>query len=163
MKIIIICAIGKNNELGRNNNLIWHLPNDLKFFKKTTTGKTIIMGRRTFESLPHMLPNRRHIVLSSSEDFPKDVTVYKSLKELLESLKETEEEIFIIGGASIYNSFIDYTDKMYLTEIDAECKDADVFFPSFNEEEWNQELLGENEDEGIHYKHVLYKRKNDSM
>ena len=115
MSFSIIAAIGKNNELGKDNNLIWHLPNDLKFFKETTTGKTIIMGRRTFESLPRMLPNRHHIVLSSSEDFPEEVTVYKTLEELLEDLKDKDEEMFIIGGASIYKTFIDYCDKMYLT------------------------------------------------
>jgi dihydrofolate reductase len=160
MSYSIIAAIGKNNELGKDNNLIWHLPNDLKFFRKVTSGKTIIMGRKTFESLPHMLPNRKHIVLSSSEDFPEEVTVYKDFKELLESLKDTKEEIFIIGGSSIYKLFIDYADNMYLTLIDAECKDADAYFPSFNENDWNQELLAENEDEGIKYKHVLYRRKN---
>ena len=160
MSFSIIAAIGKNNELGKDNNLIWHLPNDLKFFKETTTGKTIIMGRRTFESLPRMLPNRRHIVLSSSEDFPDEVTVYKTLEELLEDLKDKDEEMFIIGGASIYKTFIDYCDKMYLTIIDAECKEADAYFPTFNESDWDKELLKENEDNGIKYKHVLYKRKN---
>ena len=159
MSYSIIAAIGKNNELGKDNNLIWHLPNDLKFFKSTTTGKTIIMGRRTFESLPRMLPNRKHIVLSSSDNFPKEVTVYKTLEELLNDLKDREEEFFIIGGASIYKSFIEYSDKMYLTLVDAECKEADAYFPQFDENDWNQELLAENEDEGIKYKHVLYKKK----
>ncbi len=159
MSYSLIAAIGKNNELGKDNSLIWHLPNDLKFFKSVTTGKTIIMGRRTFESLPHMLPNRRHIVLSSSTDFPEEVTVYKDLNDLLLDLKDTKEEVFVIGGASIYKLFIDYADNMYLTLIDAECKEADAYFPTFNEEEWNQELLDENEDNGIKYKHVLYKRK----
>ena len=160
MSFSIIAAIGKNNELGKDNNLIWHLPNDLKFFKETTTGKTIIMGRRTFESLPRMLPNRHHIVLSSSEDFPEEVTVYKTLEELLEDLKDKDEEMFIIGGASIYKTFIDYCDKMYLTLIDAECKEADAYFPPFDESDWDKELLKENEDNGIKYKHILYKRKN---
>ena len=159
MSYSIIAAIGKNNELGKDNKLIWHLPNDLKFFKKVTSGKTIIMGRRTFESLPRMLPNRKHIVLSSSEEFPEEVTVYKDFKELLESLKDTQEEIFIIGGSSIYKLFIDYADNMYLTLIDAECKEADAYFPTFDKSDWNQELLAENEDEGIKYKHVLYRRK----
>ena len=159
MNFSIIAAIGKNNELGKDNDLIWHLPNDLKFFKETTTGKTIIMGRRTFESLPRMLPNRHHIVLSSSTDFPDEVEVFSSLEELLKKYKESNEEIFIIGGASIYKLFLDYSNKMYLTEIDASCEDATAFFPKFEYDEWNREILKENEDDGIKYKHVLYTRK----
>ena len=106
MSYSIIAAVGKNRELGKDNHLIWHLPNDLKFFKRTTSGKTIIMGRRTFESLPKMLPNRKHIVLSSSSDFPEEVEVYNELKELLDAYKDTDEELFVIGGASIYRLFI---------------------------------------------------------
>lgn len=158
MSYTIIAAIGKNNELGRNNELIWHLPNDLKFFKETTTGHTIIMGRKTLESLPKLLPNRHHIVLSSKEDFEESIERYKTLKELLESLKNREEEMFVIGGASIYKEFIDIADKMYLTEIDSECKDADAYFPEFNESDWDRTIIKENEDNGITYKHVLYKR-----
>lgn len=158
MSYSIIAAVGKNNELGKDNGLIWHLPNDLKFFKSVTSGKTIIMGRKTFESLPRMLPNRHHIVLSSSNDFPEGVEVYNDLQTLLESLKGREEEIFIIGGASIYRLFIDYADNMYLTHVDAECPDADAYFPTFNTEDWDQEQLGENEDNGIKYRHVLYRR-----
>lgn len=158
MSYTIIAAIGKNNELGRNNELIWHLPNDLKFFKETTTGHTIIMGRKTLESLPKLLPNRHHIVLSSKEEFEEAIEHYKTLKELLESLKEREEEMFIIGGASIYKEFIDIADKMYLTEIDSECKDADAYFPTFDKSKWERTIIKENEDNGISYKHVLYKR-----
>lgn len=159
MSYSIIAAIGKNNELGKDNDLIWRLKNDLKFFREVTTGHTIIMGRKTFESLPKMLPNRKHIVLSSGEDFPSEVEVYKELKDLLESLKNSEEEIFIIGGGSIYKLFIDYADKLYLTEIDASYKDADTYFPTFDKENYDREVLKENEENGISYKHVLYKRK----
>ena len=158
MSYSIIAAVGKNRELGKDNHLIWHLPNDLKFFKETTTGKTIIMGRRTFESLPKMLPNRKHIVLSSSSDFPEEVEVYNELKELLDAYKDTDEELFVIGGASIYRLFIDIADKMYLTEVNAECSDADAYFPEFNQSDFDREVLKENEDEGIQCKHVLYKR-----
>ena len=158
MSFSIIAAIGKNNELGKNNGLIWHIPGDLKFFKETTTGKTIIMGRRTFESLPRMLPNRHHIVLSSSNDFPSEVSVYKDIKDLLNDYKDSPEELFIIGGASIYKLFLDYSDKLYLTEIEASDSEADAYFPVFNKEDYEQETLGENEDDGIKYKHVLYRR-----
>ena len=156
MSYSIIAAIGENNELGKDNGLIWHLPNDLKFFKRTTSGKTVIMGRKTFESLPKMLPNRKHVVLSSSESFPDEVTVYKNLRDLLDYYKDTPEELFVIGGASIYKLFMDYVDKMYLTEIEAECKEADAYFPEFDKEEWDQALLDTEKENDIQYKHVLY-------
>ena len=159
MSYTIIAAIGKNRELGKDNNLIWHLPGDLKFFKETTTGHSIIMGRKTLESLPKLLPNRHHIVLSSSNDFTSEIEHYKTLKELLNNLKDKNEEFFVIGGASIYKEFIDIVDKMYLTEIEAECNDADAYFPEFNKNEWNREVLKESTDNNIPYKHVLYKKK----
>ena len=151
MSFSIIAAIGKNNELGKDNNLIWHLPNDLKFFKETTTGKTIIMGRRTFESLPKMLPGRRHIVLSKSDDFNDEVLVFHNLEDLLKYFEDSKEELFVIGGASIYKSFLDYADKLYLTEIEASCKEADAYFPDFNKEDFDREVLKENSDNGINY------------
>ena len=156
MSYSIIAAIGKNGELGKDNDLIWHLPNDLKFFKKITSNHTIIMGRNTFESLPRMLPNRKHIVLTSRDGLPNEVEVYKELKQMLETYKNTTEEIFIIGGASIYAQFLDYSDKLYLTEIEAEEKNASVYFPKFDERKYNREILAENSDDGISYKHVLY-------
>ena len=159
MSYSIIAAVGKNNELGVNNSLIWHLSGDLKFFKSVTSGKTIIMGRRTFESLPRMLPNRKHIVLSSSNEFPEGVIVYNNLEDLLNDYNDSNEEIFIIGGASIYKLFIDKSDKLYLTKINESYDNADAYFPSFNENDFDEEILGENEDNNIQYKHVLYKRK----
>ena len=158
MSYSIIAAVGKNNELGKDNHLIWYLPNDLKFFKETTMNKSIIMGRNTFQSLPRLLPNRHHIVLSSSTNFPEEVEVYRNLIELLSAYEDCPEELFVIGGASIYRQFIDYSDKLYLTEVDAECKDADVFFPTFDKMNYDREVLKENSDNGIAYKHVLYRR-----
>ena len=158
MSFSIIAAIGKNNELGKDNALIWHLPGDLKFFKETTTGKTIIMGRRTFESLPRMLPNRHHIVISSSNNFPEEVSVYNTIDDLLKDYKDSNEELFVIGGASIYKAFLDLSNKLYLTEIDAEDKNADAYFPTFDKSLYDMEVLKENEDEGIKYRHVLYKK-----
>ncbi len=155
----IIAAIGKNNELGKDNGLIWHLPNDLKFFKEKTMNKKMIMGSTTFYSLGRILPHRHHIVLDFKNDYPEEVEVFNSMEDLLKKYKDVEEEIFIIGGASIYRQFVDLSDRMYLTEIDAECKDASVYFPTFNKEEWDKEILAENHDGDITYKHVLYKRK----
>lgn len=158
MSFSIIAAIGKNNELGKDNNLIWHLPNDLKFFKEVTSNHTIVMGRKTFESLPRMLPNRHHIVLSSSNNFPSEVEVFNDLESLINEYKDSSEEIFIIGGASVYSLFLKYCDKLYLTMIDSECEDADAYFPLFDSDEYECELLKENEDNGIFYKHVLFKK-----
>ena len=159
MSYSIIAAIGKNRELGKNNDLIWSLPGDLKFFRNVTSGHTIIMGRNTFDSLPRMLPNRKHIVLTSRTGLPSEVEVYKELKNILEKYKDSSEEIFIIGGSSIYELFLEYCDKLYLTEIDAMDESASVYFPYFDKNLYEKDILGENEDNGISYKHVLYSKK----
>lgn len=155
--IALIAAIGKNNELGKNNNLIWHLPNDLKFFKEVTMGKNVVMGFNTYNSLPRKLVGRTMIVLTSKNINDKEIIVYNDLNKLLEDYKN--KEIFIIGGASLYKIFIDKVDTMYLTEIDASDDKADVYFPKFNKDDWNREVLKENSDNGINYKHILYRRK----
>ena len=159
MNINIIAAIGKNNELGKNNDLVWRLKGDMKFFRDITIGHSIVMGRKTFESLPKMLPERKHIVISTSEIKNDKIELYKSIKDFLIKYQNIDEDVFIIGGASIYREFIDLTNKMYLTEIDASDKDADVYFPTFNKEEWDREELASNQEKSINYKHVLYKRK----
>ena len=159
MSYSIIAAIGKNRELGKNNDLIWNLPGDLKFFRNVTSGHTIIMGRNTFDSLPRMLPNRKHIVLTSRSGLPSEVEVYKELKSILEKYKDSSEEIFIIGGSSIYELFLEYCDKLYLTEIDASEETASVYFPAFDKNLYEKDILGENEENGISYKHVLYSKK----
>lgn len=158
MSYTIIAAVGKNRELGRNNDLIWHLKEDMKFFKEKTTNHKIIMGRKTLESLPKLLPNRHHIVLTSSGLDNPNIETYKSMKKLLENTKDLNEEIFIIGGASIYKEFIDIADKMYLTEIDEECNDATVYFPYFDKKEWTREIISDIKEDNISYKHILYKR-----
>ena len=156
----IIAAIGANFELGEKNKLIWHLPGDLNFFKEITMGKNIVMGSKTFYSLPKLLPGRKHIVLTSKNIDIPDVSVIHSREELLNYLKDLKEEIMIIGGASIYRQFIDYADKMYLTHIDATRDAADAYFSRFNQNEWNSEILKTGEDNGITYRHVLYRRKH---
>ena len=157
--LTIIAAIGKNNELGYKNDLIWHLPDDLKFFREKTTGKTIVMGYNTFLSLPKLLPNRKHIVLSSDKLDIKDVTSFTNLEDLIKFIKEIDEEVFIIGGASLYKQFIDLVDKMYLTEVESEFKEADVYFPEFNKDEWERIELLENENNNIRFKHIEYRKK----
>ena len=156
MKIKMIAAIGQNNELGKNNDLIWYLPNDLKFFKETTIGKTVLMGKNTFYSLPKVLPNRKNIVITDTYIDNAYIEQY-TLDEFYEKYKDSDEEIFIIGGASMYNHFIDKALELYLTEIEA-SSEADVFFPTFDKSNYDKELLKENSDNGINYKHVLYKK-----
>lgn len=159
MNINLIAAIGKNYELGMNNDLIWKLKEDLKFFKETTMGHPIVMGRKTFESLPKVLPGRKNIVISTNEINNDKIEVYKSIREFLIEYQNSNEDIFIIGGASIYNSFVELASNMYLTEIEAEEKKADVYFPKFNINEWNKEIISNHEQNNIKYSHVLYKRK----
>ncbi|PIZ87761.1 dihydrofolate reductase [Candidatus Nomurabacteria bacterium CG_4_10_14_0_2_um_filter_30_12] len=131
--ISIISAIGKNNEIGKKNELLWNLPADMKHFKKTTSGHTVIMGQKTFESIGYPLPNRRNIVLTLDKNFKvKGIEIVHSLEELDELLKKTstqEEENFVIGGGMIYKLFIEKADKLYITHIDALFLDADTFFP----------------------------------
>ena len=158
MKLIIIAAIGKNKELGINNKLIWNLPGDLKFFKEKTTGHTIVMGRKTFESLGRILPNRKHVIITHQNLNNKDILIYHSVTEFLNEYNENGK-VFIIGGGSIYKEFINYVDEMYLTHIEASYNEADTFFPNFNEDEFEKEILGENIDNNIKYKHIYYRRK----
>lgn len=158
MAISMIAAIGKNRELGKNNDLIWHFKEDMKFFRETTTGNTVVMGRKTFESLPHALPNRRNVVITTNKDYVAEgAEVVTSVKEAIELTKN--DNVFIIGGGKIYNEFLKYSDKLYLTEIDAECKDADTFFPAFEKSEYTKEKLTDFTVDGIHFSHFLYEKK----
>ncbi|MBR5227609.1 MAG: dihydrofolate reductase [Clostridia bacterium] len=163
--IKIIAAIGKNRELGKNNDLIWHLPGDLKFFKEQTLGSVVAMGKNTFNSLPKKLPDRKHIVLADDDIFNKDVEDVIVMHDKLEFIKlcnlEAEKaDIFIIGGASIYNMFIGLADELYLTEIEAEAP-ADVYFPEFDKNNWKKEVLSSHEYDGIKYSHVKYYDRTD--
>lgn len=157
-KITIIAAIGKNRELGKNNDLIWHLKGDLQFFKECTTNHKIIMGMNTFKSLPGLLPNREHIILSHQNCSILGAKIYNSKESLLEYLNSLDEEVFIIGGASIYKLFVPYADELILTEINEEDMSADVYFPEFNKDNYERKVLKENSDNKISYKHVSYRR-----
>ncbi len=160
--VTMIAAIGKNNELGKNNDLIWRFKEDLNFFKEQTMGKPMAMGYKTFYSLRggKPLPGRKHIVLTSRNIEENDqIKIVRSLEELINYIKEYGNEIMIIGGASIYKAMIDYADKLVLTEIDAEDKEADAYFPEFNKDEWNSEELSSHEENNIKYKHLVYTRK----
>lgn len=154
----IIAAVGKNNELGKKGDLVFHIKEDMKFFKKTTTGHTVVMGFKTWESLPKKLPNRKNIVVSFDPIEGPDECV-TDLKKFIEENEESEEEIFVIGGGSIYAQFLDHAKKLYLTEVDGEDKDADVFFPKFNKAQYTRKILQEGEADGLDYKMCLYERK----
>ena len=158
-KITLIAALGKNHELGLNNDLIWKIPEDLKFFKENTMGKYIVMGMNTFKSLPKKLVNRKYIVLTSKNiDLGDDIVIVHSIDELLGFARTINEEVMIIGGASLYSQMIEYADKMILTEIDDESN-ADVYFPKFLIDEWDREMLSSHKYNDIGYSHVVYTRK----
>ena len=158
-KITMIAAIGKNNELGYNNDLIWHFKEDMKFFKEQTINKPVIMGMKTFKSLPKILPNRQNIVLTRQNvDLDERILVFHTKEDILKYIEEYKEEVMIIGGANIYNQFLEYSEKLVLTEIEATSK-ADVYFPYFNKNEWNKTIISENEENNIKYKHLVYTRK----
>ena len=145
--ISIIVAIAENFAIGKNNDLLFHLPNDLKRFKGITTGNTIIMGRNTLLSLPKWpLPNRRHIIITDNKEdaFPGCEIVF-SIEEALEKVKD-EKEAFIIGGGSIYKQFFPYANKLYLTLVHKPF-DADVFFPEINYKEWKEDVREDHFDE----------------
>ena len=148
--INIIAAIAKNNAIGLNGKLLYWLPADLKRFKALTTGHTIIMGRKTFESLPKgALPNRRNVVLSrSKQDFPGAET-FASLEEALASCS-VKEEVYVIGGASVYAEALPLADRLCLTEVHDTPKEADAFFPDFNKEEWQVAFKEEHEPDERH-------------
>lgn len=134
--ISIISAIGKNRELGKENKLLWHIPKDLKRFRALTKGKIVVMGRKTFDSLPQKfkpLPYRTNVVITSNKNFKfPGVLVYYSLEKALKELKTKHQEIFIIGGASIYQQAINLADRIYLTIVEKDFPDADVFFPDYS-------------------------------
>ena len=160
MRLIEIAAIGKNHELGKNNDMIWHMPKDLKFFKAQTKGHSMVMGRKTFESLPGMLPGRHHIVISRSKtDFGEGVEVFASIDDFMEAYKDKDETVFVIGGGQIYQQMLELSDELILTHVDATCEQAQVFYPQFDESQYDQEVLLEQEDNGLKLRHVRYIKK----
>ncbi|WP_321438378.1 dihydrofolate reductase [uncultured Bacteroides sp.] len=162
-KVSIIVAASQNNAIGRDNQLLYRLSNDLKRFKALTTGHTVIMGRNTFESLPKgALPNRRNLVLSTNPQAEfKGAERFSSLEEALAAC-QAEEEVFIIGGDSVYKQAISIADAIYLTLIEDVAKDADAFFPEIKEEEWKETGRESHSiDEKHHYPYIFidYKRR----
>lgn len=164
--ISLIAAIGRNNELGKANTLLWDLPRDMKHFRDTTSGRTIVMGQKTFESLGRPLPKRRNIVLTKDENFhPEGVEIVYSTDELDELLKNTtskEDEIFIIGGGQIYKIMIEKADRLYITHVDMEDKDAEIYFPTIDEKIWSKkksEHFEKDEENIYNLEFAIYERK----
>ena len=149
MSFSIIAAIGKNREIGKNGDLIFRLPADLAYFKSVTKNHTVLMGRTTFWSLPKMLPNRKHLVLTHlDEKYPDGVISYTSLEQLI-----------VIGGGYVYSEMLKYANKLYLTEVEAEDPSADTYFPEFNPAKYHKELIKTVVTNGIKCNFVVYSLK----
>ena len=159
----IIVAIANHNVIGKDNKLIWHLPEDLKRFKKMTTGHKIIMGRKTFESLGRVLPNRKHIILCNDMEMDikdENIEVLDDISKL-DKYINSDEECFVIGGATIYKLLMPYANKMYITKINKDFE-GDVYFPEIKEEEWKEvsnEKGLKNEQNPFNYDYITYIRK----
>ncbi len=150
--ITMIAAAGEKNELGKDNDLLWHLPDDFKRFKQLTTGHHIIMGRKTFETFPKPLPNRIHIVITRNKNYKKEgAVVVHNIEEALKIAKD-DNQLFIIGGGEIYKMGLPLAEKIELTRVNGTFKDADTFFPEFSKDKW--QLLSETvhqKDDKHHY------------
>ena len=151
-----IVAIANGNVIGKDNKLIWHLPEDLKRFKQITTGKNIIMGRRTFESLGRVLPNRKHIILCNDMEMNIDNENVEILDDIskLDKYINSEEENFVIGGATIYKLLMPYVNKLYITKINQDFE-GDVYFPEIKETEWKEI----SKEKGLRNDEITYIRK----
>ena len=158
----IIVAKAKNNIIGKDNKLLWSLPSDLARFKQLTSGHTIIMGRKTFESLGRVLPNRKHIVFTQNQDFKVDnenVEVVHSMLEIKEYI-DNDEENFVIGGATVYNLLLPHVQKMYVTEINKNFE-GDTLFPKIDESKWKitkREKGTKDEKNNLEFEYITYER-----
>ena len=153
----IISAVGKNKEIGKDNQLIFHIKDDMAFFREKTLEHKVVMGQNTWNSLPKKLEKRENIVVSYSDVDGPDYIIH-DIDDFIEKNKDTDEEIFIIGGATIYREFLPYVKKMYLTEIDASCPDATVFFPDFDTSSFAKTILKEGKENDLAYVISEYKK-----
>ncbi len=156
MKVSLIVAMDKNRGIGKNNDLMWHLPNDMRFFKDTTVNHIVVMGRKNYDSIPEKyrpLPNRRNVILTRNSNFKaKDCDVFNSLDDALGAYEYgSEKTIFIIGGGQIYALALaqEVVDEMYITYVDGDY-DADTFFPEFDESKWSKEFVLKQEKDDRH-------------
>jgi len=155
MTISIIVAIAQNNAIGKNNDLLWHLPSDMNFFKETTAGHCIITGRKNYFSIPEKfrpLPNRTNIVVTRDQNLTLDgAEVVNSIEKAIEIAKsKNEKEVFIIGGGEIYKQSIHLVDKMYITEVDTVFDDADTFYPIIDKSKWSEKIISSHKKDEKH-------------
>ena len=159
--ITLVAAAAENNALGKDNDLIWHLPDDFKRFKTLTSNHHIIMGRKTFESFPKPLPNRKHVVITRQENYKNEnIEVVHSLEEAIQ-FSSTEDEIFIIGGGEIYKQALPFADKIELTRVHGEFE-ADAFFPEIDEKKWdlvNSEFHDKDEKHKYSFSYLTFLKK----
>lgn len=158
----MIAAAAENNALGKDNDLVWHLPDDFKRFKQLTTGHYIIMGRKTFESFPKLLPNRTHVIITRQKDFkPEGTIVVSSMKEALEASK-SDPRPYIIGGGEIYKIGLEVADAIELTRVHGEFE-ADTFFPEIDKEKWEltkDEFHPKDDRHAFAFTYLTYHKKN---
>lgn len=159
MDIILVAAIGENGEMGHNNELLWHLPGDLPRFKEITMGSSIIMGRKTYDSIGRALPGRLNIVLSSNPDWQaENVSTADSIETALELAKQyNQDNTFVIGGGQIYKLFLPYAERLELTEV-YDAPDADTFFPNFSGQDFKEIQRVKNHDYEPKFDYVTYQR-----
>ncbi|PQL90030.1 dihydrofolate reductase [Apibacter sp. wkB309] len=160
----IIAAIDENNAIGNNNQLLWHLPLDLKRFKSLTQNHVILMGRKTFESLGRPLPNRQNMVISSKADYPvpNNVYLFSSLPEAIEAARNKDSNPYIIGGGTIYSQALKYADTLELTLVHTQIDKADTYFPEIDFSEWNKtfdEFHPKDDKHLYDFRFVTYQRK----
>ena len=156
--ITMIAAVGLNNEIGANNQLLWHFKKDMKFFKDNTLGKPVVMGRKTFESLPGLLPKRTHIVITKQPITIPKVIIANSKEEIFDWQKYFDE-IVIIGGASIYNMLLEDANKLLITKVHRTYPNADAFFPQFNETDFEKIIIKKEYENDTLLEFTEYTRK----
>lgn len=155
--ITLIAACSKNRVIGKDNELIWHLPEDLKRFKKLTTNKVVVMGRKTYESIGRPLPNRTNIILTRKKDFkPAGCIVYNNINDVLSIFDKSD--VWVIGGGQVYKQFLEHANKIELTFLDKEF-DGDSFFPILNKDDWEITNLEERSSDDLDFKYITYERK----
>lgn len=163
MSLSIIAAMDQNQLIGEQGKIPWDLPADFKYFKETTMGAPVIMGRKTFESIGFPLPGRKNIILTRNKDYAAEgCEIVHSQAEILDEFLEKKEEAFIIGGAEIYKQFLPYSDKLYLTIIDHQFS-GDTYFPEIDWEKWEEVSKKKgttNSNNPYSYSYYVYQRKN---
>ncbi|MGM7701390.1 dihydrofolate reductase [Pseudalkalibacillus sp. Hm43] len=159
--ISLLFAMGKNHVIGKNNDLPWRLPEDLKWFKQVSTGHTVIMGRKTYESIGKPLPNRKNVIVTNDKEYEAEGCIVTHSIE--EALQQDGDETIVIGGAKIYEQVLDDADRLYMTYIDEEFE-GDTFFPEYDESEWeltSKEIGIKDEKNPYDYYFCVYDRKTD--